>query len=129
MILDQFMFHLIRPFEYSESDRKDTPTAVRLPSQWVFSGPLPSTSGIFSTCFKAVAQIECDFHLADQIRSWHDLESFGAYKQVYPRSASDARGEMIMEDTRYHDGCRDMRWVCYGPTINAVYRETLFPCI
>ena len=31
------------------------------------------------------------------------MESFAAYKQLDPRSASDARARMISEDTTYHD--------------------------
>ena len=54
MILGQDVFHFIRPLEYFDSDRKNTPVAVRLSLGWVLSGPLPSTSGLFSTCFKAV---------------------------------------------------------------------------
>ena len=34
------------------------------------------------------------------------MESFGAMKQVDPRSANDARAAKILEDTTYHDGCR-----------------------
>ena len=34
------------------------------------------------------------------------MESFGAYKQVDRRFASDARGQKILEDTTCHDGCR-----------------------
>ena len=67
MILGQDVFHAIRPLEYFDTDRKDTPIAVRLPLGWVLSGPLPSTSGIFSTCFKAVSRSEEDTKLADQI--------------------------------------------------------------
>ena len=54
MILGQDVFHFIRPLEYFESDSKNAPVAVRLPLAWVLSEPLPSTSGLFSTCFKAV---------------------------------------------------------------------------
>ena len=51
MILGQDVFHAIRPLEYFESDRANTPTAFRLPLGWVLSGPLPSATGLFSTCF------------------------------------------------------------------------------
>ena len=34
------------------------------------------------------------------------MESFGACKQVDPLSASDARYQIILEDTAYNDGCR-----------------------
>ena len=34
------------------------------------------------------------------------MGSFGAYKQVDPRSDSDAKRQRILEDTTYHDRCR-----------------------
>ena len=85
MILGQDVFHSIRPLEYFESDRKNTPIAVRLPLGWFLSGPLPSTTGLVSTCFKAVTQSEANSKLADQLRSWYEMESFAAMKQVDPR--------------------------------------------
>ena len=106
MILGQDVFHSIRPLEYFESDRKNTPIAVRLPLGWVLSGPLPSTTGLVSTCFKVVTQNEADSKLADQLRSWYEMESFAAMKQVDPRSAADARASKILQETTYHDGCR-----------------------
>ena len=107
MILGQDVFHSIRPLEYFDSDRKNAPVAVRLPLGWVLSGPLPSSSGLYSTCFKAVASNkEVDSELADQLRSWYDIESYGAYKQVDSRSAADARALEILEKTTYHDGNR-----------------------
>ena len=75
LILGQDVFHCIRALEYFETDRKNTPIAVRLPLGWVLSGPLLSTLGLISTCFKAVTQRETDSKLADQIRRWYDIES------------------------------------------------------
>ena len=46
MILGQDVFHCIRPLEYFEAVRPNTPIAVRLPLGWVLSGPLPSTTGL-----------------------------------------------------------------------------------
>ena len=107
MILGQDVFHLIRPLEYFDSDRKNAPVAVRLPLGWVLSGPLTSCSGLYATCFKAVASNkELDSELADQLRSWYDIESYGAYKQEDSRSADDARALEIHEETTYHDGNR-----------------------
>ena len=106
MILGQDVFHCIRPLEYFEADRPNTPIAVRLPMGWVLSGPLPSTTGLFSTCFKAVTSSENDSILADQLRSWYDMESFGAYKQIDSRSAADAQAMKILEETTFNDGCR-----------------------
>ena len=107
MILGQDLFHFIRPLECFDSDRKNTPVAVRLSLGWVLSGPLPSTSGLFSTCFKAVTtNKDTDSELAEQLRSWYDIESYGVFKQVDSRSAADARAEKILEATTYHDGSR-----------------------
>ena len=104
MILSQDVFHIIRPLEYFESDSKNAPVAVRIPLDWVLSGPLPSTSGFFSTCFKAViSNKDADSELGDQLRSWYGMESYGAFKHVDPRSAADARAEKILDRTTYHD--------------------------
>ena len=88
MILDQDMFHCTHPWEYFETDRKSIPIAVHLPLGWLLSDSLPSTSGLFSTCFKAVTQRQTDSELSDQNRSCYDFESYVACKQVNPRSAS-----------------------------------------
>ena len=76
MILGQDVFHSIRPLEYFESDRRDTPIAVRLPLGWVLSGPLPSTSGLFSTCFKAAAVNE----IFQVVRSTSELVRHGDFR-------------------------------------------------
>ena len=80
MILGQDVYHAIRPLEYFSADEKRSPVAVRLPLGGVLSGPLPSSSCLTSTCIKV--NIEHDKELAIQIKSWYDIESFGANKQV-----------------------------------------------
>ena len=104
MIPGQDVYHAIRPLEYFAADEKYSPFAVRLPIGWVLSGPLPSSSGLVSTCFKA--NMEQDFELASQVKSWYDMESYGALKQVDPRSSSDARAQEILENTTVHNGKR-----------------------
>ena len=121
MILGQDVFHSIRPLEYFDSDRKQTPVAVRLPLGWVLSGPLPSTSGFYSTCFEAVTcDNEFDTALADQLRNWYNIESYGTYKQVDSRYAADARASKILDETTYHDGSRyqvGMLWAEDGSSL------------
>ena len=102
MILGQDVYHAIRPLEYFAADEKCSPFAVRLPIGWILSGPLPSSSGLVSTCFKA--NTEQDFELASQVNSWYDMESHGALKQVDPRSAADARAHDILENTTVNNG-------------------------
>ena len=104
MILGQDVYHAIRPLEYFSADEKRSPVAVRLPIGWVLSGPLPSSSCLTSTCFKV--NIEHDKELTSQVKSWYDIESFGASKQVDPRSAADARAHKILENTTVHNGLR-----------------------
>ena len=67
MILGQDVYHAIRPLEYFAADEKSSPFSFRLPIGWVLSGPLPSSLGLVSTCFKA--NIEHDFELASQVKS------------------------------------------------------------
>ena len=74
MIFGQDVYHAIRPIEYFTADEKCSPFAVRLPIGWVLIGPLPSSSGLGSTCFKA--NMEQDFELASQVKSWYDTESW-----------------------------------------------------
>ena len=104
MILGQDVYHAIRPLEYFAADEKSSPFTVRLPIGWVLSGPLPSSSGLVSTCFNA--NMEQDFELASQVKSWYDMESNGALKQVDPRSSSDASAHEIFENTTVHNGKR-----------------------
>ena len=111
-ILGQDVYHAIRPLEYFAADEKCSHFAVRLPIVWVLSGPLLSSSGLASNCFKA--NMEQDFELSSQVKPWYDMESFGALKRVDPRSASDARAHDILENTTVHNGKRynvGMLWV------------------
>ena len=103
-ILGQDVYHAIRPIEYYEGESKHSPVAVRLPLAWVLSGPLPSPSNFVSTCFKAV--VEQESTLGGEIKFWYDMESFGAVKQVDPRSASDRRAAEILEKTTVHENGR-----------------------
>ena len=105
MILGQDVHHAFRPLEYFSADEKRSPVAVRLPIGWVLSCPLPSSSCLTSTCFKV--NIEQDNELASQLKSWYDIESFGANKQVDPQSAADARAHEIFENTTVHNGLSD----------------------
>ena len=104
MIPGQDVYHAIRPLEYFSDDEKRSPVAVRLPIGWVLSGPLPSSSCLTSTCFKK--NIEHDNELASQVKSWNDIESFGANKQVDSRSDADAKAHKIIENTTVHNGLR-----------------------
>ena len=104
MILGQDVYHAIRPIEYFENEPKCAPVAVRLPIGWVLSGPLPSSSNFVSSCFKAIIEPEQD--LVEQLRTWYELQSYGALKEFNPRSSADRRAVEILEKTTTHDGQR-----------------------
>ena len=52
MILGQDCFHASRPVKIHGDESRNSPFAVRLPIGWVLSGPLPSSLGLPSHCFK-----------------------------------------------------------------------------
>ena len=77
VIIGQDYYHAVRPVEFILGDDKNSPYSVRLPIGWVLSGPLPPSGNSTSSCFKCVVE---DSSLADQIKSWYELESYGAFK-------------------------------------------------
>ena len=44
--------------------------------------------------------------LADQIKTWYELESYGAFKQGDARSAADKRALSVLKNDTFHDGER-----------------------
>ena len=65
MILGQHIYHAILPLEYFHIRSKSSPFAVRLPIDWILSGPQPLSSSLVSTCFKG--NIEQNYELAYQV--------------------------------------------------------------
>ena len=122
MILGQDVYQAIRPLEYFSADEKRSPVAVRLPIDWVLSGPLPSSYCLTSTCFKV--NIEHDNELASQVKSWYDVKSFGANKQVDSRSAADARAHEILESTTIHIGLRYNVGMLWAADNTKLYKNT-----
>ena len=71
---------------------------------------------------------EHDKELASQVKSYYDIESFGANKQVDPRSAADARAHEILENTTVHDGLRNnvgMLWAADNTKLPNNYFSSL----
>ena len=75
------------------------PSAGRL----CLSGPLPSSSGLLSTCFTCNAE---DVDFVSQVKAWYELENYGTYKKVDARSAVDQLAQNFLESTTNHDGER-----------------------
>ena len=102
-IIGQNLYHAIRPIEYLLGDDSISPCAVRFPIGWVLSGPLPPSFKSNSSCFKCVVGY---MSLADQIKTWYELESYGAFKQVDARYAADKRALSVLKNDTFHDGER-----------------------
>ena len=102
----RWIIYLYLPY----ADKRCLRFAVRLPIGWVPSGPLPSSSGLVSTCFKA--NFAQDFELASQVKSWYDMESYGALKQIDPRSAAVAPVLDILDNTTVQNGKSTMLESC-----------------
>ena len=103
MILGQDVFHAIKPLEYFQGRNQNTIVAVRMPIGWVLSGPLPSPIGVRATTFKCNVE---EVALADQVKNWYKLESYGTFKQADPRSSADKPAQKILDSTTIHDGSR-----------------------
>ena len=58
-----------------------------------------------STCLNA--NVDQDYELAWQFKSWYDMELYGANKPADPRSAANAPAQETLETTAFHDGQRD----------------------
>ena len=103
VILGQNYFYAFKQIESFESPDVMEPCAVRGAVGWLLSGPQPKSSNLQLSGFKANID---DVLLADRVKSWYELESYGAYKNVDPRSAADQRAAKILETTTIHDGER-----------------------
>ena len=111
-------------------DDKNSPCSVRLPIGWVISGPLPPSVNSTSSCFKCVVE---DSSLTDQIKSWYQLESYGAFKQVDARSAADKHALSILNSETVHNGERyivPMLWIDSNVSLPNNYYSSLvqFKC-
>ena len=103
IIIGQDFYLAIRPVEYILGEDSISPCAVRLPINWVLSGPLPPSFKSNSSCFKCVVE---HMSLADKLKTWYELESYGAFKQADARSAADKRALSVLKNDTFHDGER-----------------------
>ena len=104
MVPEQNVYHTIRPLEYFSADEKRSPFAFHLPKSWALSGPLPSNSILVSTFSKA--NIEQDYKMACEFKSWYDMESHGAYRYIETRSAADACSHKGLETKTFYNDQR-----------------------
>ena len=125
VIIGQDYYHAVRPIEFILGDDKNSPCSIRLPIGWVISGPLPPSVNSTSSCIKCVVE---DFSLTDQIKSWYELESYGAFKQVDARSAADKHALSILNSETVHNGERyivPMLWIDSNVSLPNNYYSSL----
>ena len=80
MVIGHDVYHHIRPLiDIHDADRKP-PMIFCVPVDWVLSGPLPSSSGALSTCFKCNTE---DVVFVSQLKALYQLENYGTSKQAY----------------------------------------------
>ena len=127
LIIGQDAYYAIHPINAFKGDPMNDPWAVQLPLGWALCGATPErTSASFvSTCFKATVE---DLSLAEQVKAWYDLESYGSCVQADPRSAADKRANKILETTTVHDEDRysvGMLWATDNVTLPNNYYASL----
>ena len=103
LLLGQDAFAGTCPIEVASLDAR-SPCAVRTPLGWVASGPLPAEFVRSVSSFHA--SIDFDDGLADQLRTWWDLETYAAARSVDPRAKCDQQAVEILETSTHHDGTR-----------------------
>ena len=102
VILGQDCYSLIRPLEY-RNNGQHKPWAVRTQLGWMVCGPLPADEicecAVVSTNFS-----NQESRLAEQLRHWWDLKSYGTQYKVDNRSKEDREALKILEKSIKHDG-------------------------
>ena len=119
MILGQDVYHAIRPLEYFAADENCSPFAVRLPIGWVLSRPLTSSSCLVSTCFKA--NVEQDYELACQVKSWYEMESYGRTSSLTHDPQRMLASRKYLKQQLFITA-KDTMSVCYGLMTTSSYR-------
>ena len=100
VIIGQDYYHAVRPIDFVLGDDKNSPWSVRLPIGWVISGQLLTFVQSISSCLKCVVE---DSSLTDQIKFCHELESYGAFKQVDGCCAADKHALSILNSETVHN--------------------------
>ena len=103
MILGQNCYHTHRPVEY-ESCTNGEPWTVKTKLGRTLCGPLPQQKAVQMTpsCVTASG----DDALAEQVKSWWDIESFASRCDVSGRSKEDEKALQMLEQTTKFDGER-----------------------
>ena len=103
IILGQNAYELIRPLEYKNGG-ENKPWAVRLPLGWTISGPVPVNElRLSAACHVAN---EDDLQLAEVVKKWWDMESYGTLMVADKRTKEDKLASEILNSTIKFNGDR-----------------------
>ena len=103
MILGRNCYHIHRPVEY-KSCTNGEPWAVKTKLGWTLCGPLPQQKAVQMTA-SCVTASEDDV-LAEQIKTWWDIESYASRCDVSGRFKDDEKALQVLEQTTKFDGER-----------------------
>ena len=103
IILGQNCYHKHRPVEY-ENCTNGEPWAVKTKLGWTLCGPLPQQTAVQMTA-SCVTASEDDV-LAEQIKTWWDIESYASRCDVSGRSKDDEKALQMLKQTTKFDGER-----------------------
>ena len=103
MILGQNCYHIHRPVD-NKSCTNGEPWAVKTKLGWTLCGPLPQQKAVQMTASCVTASE--DDALAEQIKTWWDIESYASRCDVSGRSKEDEKALQMLEQTTKFDGER-----------------------
>ena len=103
IILGQNAYELIRPIEYKNGG-ENKPWAIKLPLGWTVSGPVPINQlKLSAACHVAN---DDDMKLAEVVKKWWDMESYGTLKVADKRTKEDKLATEILISTIKFNGER-----------------------
>ena len=103
IILGQNAYELIRPVEYKNGG-ENKPWAIKLPLGWTVSGPVPINQlKLSAACHVANND---DMKLAEVVKKWWDMESYGTLKVADKRTKDDKLATEILNSTIKFNGER-----------------------
>ena len=103
MNLGQNCYPIHRPEEF-KSGTNGEPWAVKTKLGWTLCGPPPQQEAVQMTASCVTASE--DVALAEQIKTWWDIESYASRCYVSGRSKEDEKALQMLEQTTTFDGKR-----------------------
>ena len=101
MIFGQNCYYSHRPEKYKNCTNGE-PWAVKTKLVWTLCGPFPQQEAVQMTAFSVTASE--DDVLAEQIKTWWDIESYASRCDVSGRSKDDEKALEMLEQITKFDG-------------------------